>query len=241
MYKNKKIICIIPARKGSKGLKDKNIYPFLKKPLIYFSIKQALSSKYIDKIVFSTDSNTYASIAKKYGINVPELRPKKYSTDYVTDLKLFKYELIKSIKEGFKPDIYVNLRPTSPIRTHLEIDKCIEHIINNNNIDSVRSVHKNNFVVQKTWFIKRNILHNSINHNSKIEEWNLPRQKLKPSYMQNGSIDIGRVKIILKNRSMTGKKIKPFIQNHFCDIDNLASLKSTEKFAKKSKILDKYL
>ena len=59
--------------------------------------------------------------------------------------------------------------------------------------------------------------------------------------MQNGSIDIGRVKNILKNRSMTGKKIKPFIQNHFCDIDNLASLKSTEKFAKKSKILEKYL
>tara|TARA_B100000925_G_scaffold191427_1_gene144830 strand:+ start:456 stop:1178 length:723 start_codon:yes stop_codon:yes gene_type:complete len=240
MFKGKKIVCIIPARSGSKAIKDKNLSKLLGYPLIYFSIKQAMSSKYIDKIIFSSDSITYIKIARKIGLKINNLRPKKYATDYSKDIDLFHYELFKLYKENYKPDIYVNLRPTSPLRTHKEIDLCIRKLINSK-ADSIRSVTKNDFIIQKTWFLRNKYLINTTCKDSKKEEWNLPRQKLEESYMQNGNIDIGRVRNIFDLKSMTGKKIIPYVQNFFCDIDTKNDLIEARKIAKKLKILNQYL
>ena len=80
MYKRKKILAIIPARGGSQGLPGKNILPLLGKPLIAWSVEQALSSKYIDKVMVSTECSTIATIARQYGAEVPFLRPKKLAT-----------------------------------------------------------------------------------------------------------------------------------------------------------------
>jgi len=241
MFLGKKIVCIIPARSGSKGLKNKNIAKLLNKPLIYFAIKQALASKFIDKIVFSTDSRNYANICEKIGLKVNSLRAKKYALDNSLDIDLFKYEILKLKKKGFNPDIFVNLRPTSPIRTHLEIDNCLKKLINNTNADSIRSICKNNFAIQKNWFIEGKLLRNVVNKSFNKQEWDMPRQKLEPSYMQTGSIDIGRVNNIMSKNSMTGNKILPFIQKFNCDIDNQIDLIEAENIAKKSKKLDRYL
>lgn len=240
MFKGKKIVCIIPARKGSKGIKNKNISKLFGYPLIYFSIKQAMSSKYIDDIIFSSDSIDYINIARKIGLEVNHLRPQKYSKDYSKDIDLFNYELLKFYKENYKPDIYVNLRPTSPLRSHKEIDFCIKKLINSN-ADSIRSVTKNDFVIQKTWYLRDKYLVNTTCKNSKKEEWNLPRQKLEKSYMQNGNIDIGRVNNIFNLKSMTGSKIIPYVQDFFCDIDNKKDLIKAGKIARKLKILQQYL
>ena len=241
VFKKKKIICIIPARSGSKGINNKNIAILINKPLIYYAIKQALSSKYIDKIIFSTDSAKYAKLAKNYGLEVDKLRPKKYARDTSRDIDLFRYEITRSISELFMPDIYVNLRPTSPLRTHHEIDFCIKKLINNKNFDSIRSVTQNNFVVQKTWFLRKNRLINTISKSSKFEEWNLPRQELEKSFMQTGSIDIGRVSNVLMKNSMTGKNILAYKEKYFCDIDKKEDLINAEKLARKTKKLNYYL
>jgi CMP-N,N'-diacetyllegionaminic acid synthase len=241
MYKKKKIVCIIPARAGSKGIRNKNISKILGKPLIFFAIRQAMSSKYIDKIIFSTDSIKYANYAKKLGVNVEKLRPKKYAQDNSRDIDLFRYELLNLKKQNFYPDIYVNLRPTSPMRSHKDIDNAIKKLVNNIKYDSIRSVTENNFVIQKTWFVRKNSLINTVSNSSKIEEWNLPRQELEKSFIQTGSIDIGRTDNIIIKNSMTGKKIMPFIEEFFCDIDKESDLLNAENLAKKTKKLYPYL
>ena len=81
MYKDKKILAIIPARGGSKGLPGKNIKPLLGKPLIGWTIEQALTSKYIDEIFVSTDSREIADVAETFGVQVPDLRPEELAND----------------------------------------------------------------------------------------------------------------------------------------------------------------
>ena len=88
MYKNNKVLVIIPARSGSKGIKNKNIKILKKKPLISYTIKYAKNSNFVDQIVVTTDSTKYAKIAKKFGASVPFLRSKKLAGDKLTKLSL---------------------------------------------------------------------------------------------------------------------------------------------------------
>ena len=81
MYKSSKILCIIPARSGSKGLPGKNIKRLLGKPLLYYTIKQARRSKYIDRVIVSTDSKKIAGLAKRFGAEIPFMRPKGLARD----------------------------------------------------------------------------------------------------------------------------------------------------------------
>ena len=89
----KEIIAIIPARSGSKSIKNKNIVNLFGKPLIYYSINVAIKSKYISRVIVSTDSKKIKKIALKYGAEVPFLRPKKYSLDNSKDYEVINHAL----------------------------------------------------------------------------------------------------------------------------------------------------
>ena len=93
MYQDKKIYALVPARSGSKSIKDKNILEFRGKPLLAHSIQQALDSQYIDKVYLSTDSPQYAEIGKSCGAEVPFLRPESISGDFATDFEVFEHFL----------------------------------------------------------------------------------------------------------------------------------------------------
>ena len=125
-----KIIAIIPARSGSKRVKNKNIKKLMGLPLLVHTIKHSLSSKLIDRTIVSTDSKKYSKIAIKYGAEIPFLRPDKISGDRSTDLECFKHciEFLKE-KENYIPDIIVHLRVTYPIRENNIIDKCIKLLL----------------------------------------------------------------------------------------------------------------
>ena len=131
MFKKKKIIALIPARSGSKGLPGKNIRLLLGKPLLAWSIEQALASNYIDKVVVSTDSITIAAIAKKHGAEVPFLRPARLATDtaQTMDVVLQALQYFSEKQERF--DYLVLLEPTSPLRETADIDKCIKKLAEN--------------------------------------------------------------------------------------------------------------
>ena len=124
--KNQKILAIIPARSGSKGLKNKNILRLNKKPLVKFTIDQAKKSKFINKISVSTDSKIVNKIAKKEKIWCDKLRPKKISGDKSKLYHAIKF-VIDNIK--FKPDIIVELHPTHVFRTTNLIDQAIKIFI----------------------------------------------------------------------------------------------------------------
>ena len=126
------ILCIIPARSGSKGIKDKNIHQLYGKPLIQWTIEQVFKSNYYSnmKIIVSTDSEDYAKIIEKIGIKVPFLRPKEISGDLSTDYEFIKHCLDWLLtNENYKPEIILQLRPTQPCRKVKDIDNCLDFFI----------------------------------------------------------------------------------------------------------------
>ena len=150
------IIAIIPARSGSKSIKDKNITPYKGKPLIYHSIKIALKSKYIDRVIVSTDSYKYKKISLKFGAEVPFLRPKKYSSDNAIDFDYILHASKFLIKNNYYPDIIILLRPSTPNRSVQVVDKGINFFIKNlKKYDSMRSVSEFSQPAQKLFMINK--------------------------------------------------------------------------------------
>ena len=135
------IAAIIPARGGSKSIPRKNIISFLGKPLIYWSIVVAIKSKLIDRVIVSTDDKEIAEIAKKFGAEIPFMRPKHLGGDLVLDYPVIRHCLdYLSESEGYQPDIVVQLRPTSPLRPDGLVDEGISKLISNPAADSLRVV-----------------------------------------------------------------------------------------------------
>lgn len=126
MFKNKRVIAIIPARMGSKRLPNKNIKIFNGRPLLYWSIVAAKKVKIIDKIYVSTDSLKIKKIAVKYGALVPFLRPKKYAYDNSPSQELI-IHLLKNL--NYKIDYVVLLQPTSPLRNYRDIEASLKNCI----------------------------------------------------------------------------------------------------------------
>ena len=124
-----KKIAFIPARSGSKRIKDKNIYPLNGAPLIAYSIVSAIKSNIFDQVVCATDSKEYADIAISYGASVPFLREDNSSGDHSPDIMWVKYMLEGLAHQGMSYDYFSILRPTSPFRTAETIKRAWEKFI----------------------------------------------------------------------------------------------------------------
>ena len=126
MIGQQRLLAIIPARGGSKRLPGKNIMDLAGKPLIAWTIEAALNSKYIDRVVVSTDDQEISNVSIKYGVEVPFLRPKSLATDDASSIDTIINVLgeIKIIDQHY--EYIVLLQPTSPLRTEIDIDKAIE-------------------------------------------------------------------------------------------------------------------
>ena len=215
------IYSLIPARSGSKRIKDKNILMFKAKTLLELAIEQSLKTKKIKRTFVSTDSKKYQNISIKVGAECPYLRPKNISQDKSTDLECFKHFLIKLRELNIKkPDVIVHLRPTYPTRSVELISLCINKFLSKKKIHSLRTVIKIKHNMQKMWFIdKKKILYNPITSNN--NQHSLPFQNLKKTYLQTNCVDIISVKNTLEKNSMTGKRIYGFETSHNFDIDEL--------------------
>lgn len=219
-----KIICIIPARSGSKGIPHKNIKLFHNKPLLAWSISQAQQSKYNMRIIVSTDSEQYATIANNHGAETPFLRPSEISQDLSTDYECIKHCLdwLKN-NDNYIPDIVLQLRPTQPLRKIETIDNCLDIFIQNrNNYSSLRTVVE----FEKSPYKMYNIVDNQLlplftEINNIKEPYNQCRQVLPKTYLHNGYIDIFNADIIHDN-TISGLSIYPYVmnKNDVIDIDN---------------------
>jgi len=140
MYNDNKILCIIPARSGSKGIPGKNIKPICEKPLIAYSIEQALNTKLIDRTVVSTDNEKIAEISRNFGAEVPFFRPSHLATDEAStlDVLLHTIEWFKN-NENLDYDIILLLHANTPLRNKIDIEKCVEILVDQN-ADNVFSV-----------------------------------------------------------------------------------------------------
>ena len=221
MIKNIEICAIIPARSGSKQIKHKNIFKFNGKPSLYYSIKAAKLSKKINKIVFSSDSKKYLSIASKYKPHILHLRSKVNSRSTATDLD-FLSEIYKYLyrKLNYKPDVFALLRANSPTKSMKDINNAINLFLKNyNKFSSLRSVNLMNETSYKTYYIKKNTLISVMTNKSKIDNTNIPKEKFRNTFAGNGCIDLIKTSN-LKKRILYGNKCYAFIPKHRCvDID----------------------
>ena len=227
MYKKKKILVVIPARSGSKGIKNKNIKTFKKKPLLSHSISYAKKCKLIDQIIVSTDSIRYANIAKKYKASVPFLRSKKLSGDKVQDYPVIK-DCLKMSEKYYKDlfDYIVLLRPTSPLREKNLIEKGLQKLHRNKIGTSIRSVIKTRHHPYRHWKINKKGELKSIIDNLK-EPYNIPRQQLPKMFFQSGDIEIIKRATIMKG-SISGPHVIPLEVKSYKDIDVIEDLKNVK-------------
>ncbi|MBE6044613.1 MULTISPECIES: cytidylyltransferase domain-containing protein [Clostridium] len=225
MYKNKRILAVIPARGGSKGIPHKNIINFCGKPLIAYSIEAAKKSKYIDYILVSTDDREIQGVSLRYGAKAPFLRPKEISDDKSKsiDVVLHSINYLKDNDEIF--DYVILLQPTSPLRTEKDIDAAIETIIEKEG-RSLVSLCK----VDENPILMRTIEYGKLKPILKFDGDNLRRQDLPEFYIFNGAIYINTVDMLIENRTFVDEHTIPYIMERHksVDIDNMLDVKIAE-------------
>ena len=224
MQKNRsKIWAIIPARSGSKSIKDKNLKKIGGRSLIEHSIRSAKEINQVEKIIFSSDSKKYLKIANKIGVDILHHRSIKASKDNSTDLDFFK-DFIKNYSIKDLPDFFIHLRPTTPIRKKKYLNDAVRLFLENHKkFTAMRSASKMSESSFKTFIIKDSKLC-SINNNFKLDFFNNPKNSFPNTYFPNGYIDIIKTKNILKN-FIHGNKVLPYLTNGMIiDIDTLDDL-----------------
>lgn len=209
------VVAILLARGGSKGLPRKNILPLAGKPLLAYSIEAAKSSRYVTRVIVSTDDDEIASVAHELGAEVPFVRPDDLADDFATSEVALKHavEWLRD-NEGYETDIVVYLQITDLFRTPLMIDQCVEALLTDPDLDSAfmgHIEHKNFWRQQGDAFVR---LANDM-------PYGVPRQQKEPLYREDtGTACATRASVVLSGRRLGDRsKVIPYEQNiHFIDI-----------------------
>jgi CMP-N,N'-diacetyllegionaminic acid synthase len=227
---NKKILGLIPARGGSKGVPKKNIKLLNGYPLIWYTHQAAINSKLLHQTIVSTEDSEIKSICLNFEMDVPFDRPKSLATDQTptNDVVLHSLEQMESMGEFY--DAVCLLQPTSPLRGPQLIDKAIAQFINTN-VDSLISVRKVPSKYNPHWVFEPNdegLLKIATGENEIISR----RQDLPDAYIRDGAIYITSTKVIKEQRSLYGESISYFEHNNnnHINIDRLEDWEKAEQF-----------
>lgn len=207
-----KILAIIPARGGSKGIPRKNIKALSGKPLIAWSIQQALASASIDRVVVSTDDDEIAEISRKYGAEVPFIRPDEYATDTASTEVAMIHAVTELANQGYRPDYVMLLQATSPVRRPGAIEAAIQTLIQSKADSLVSATEIHPFIWKNPENAKANYdFQNRPRRQDLGEEGRL--------YEENGSIYLTRTDILLNDRCRLGGKIVIYPMSTIENID----------------------
>lgn len=188
----KEILAVIPARGGSKSVYKKNIKPLYGEPLIKYTIKEALNSKYITRVVLSTDDEEIAEVAKKHGAEVPFLQSEETAQFASSALSAVLHVLNKlEKKENYKPDIVVYLQPTSPFRKNHHIDQAIKMLLEDKELDGVFGAQQ---VEHHPYMVFKKNEKGHVVPFLDIKDRPLRRQELPEMYVTNASLYVTRRK-----------------------------------------------
>jgi N-acylneuraminate cytidylyltransferase len=237
------IWAFIPARSGSKSIKNKNIKKFCGKPLIYYTFKILSNIKNIKKIIFSTDSMNYIKIAKKFGIKfLPHIRSKKTSRDLATDLEVFQ-EFIKNEKKKRVnlPEFFLHLRPTTPFRKPEVVNKAIQKFFKiKNNYTAMRSISKLSNTGFRTLILKKKTLVSMFGKNKNMDKLNIARQNFPNTFIANGYVDIIKTKLLEQNKIHGNKVYGLLTEGLNSDIDTLEDFNNLETILKNNEHFQRY-
>ncbi len=221
-----KVIALVTARSGSKGVPDKNIKNIGGHSLLDWSIMSSLKTQSISNVYLSTDSEDYASIGKECGALVPFLRPKELASDTATDLDVIKHFL--SVVDE-KPDALVHLRPTTPLRDPSILDKAIELFFSKKDeLTSLRSVHEMSESAYKSFEVNEKGFLSTIGSIESGDKANLPRQSFPKTYVANGYADVLDPIYILKANKLHGDRILAYQTPVVTEVDSIEDLQYLE-------------
>lgn len=227
-----KILAIIPARGGSKGIPRKNIRLLCGKPLIAYTIEAALSSKYIDRVVVSTEDKEIAQIAEGYGAEVVP-RPLQLAKDDTPSPLVFQHA-IKYLEEveNFFPAIIVILQPTSPLRTVDDIDEAMDKFLHTD-CDSVVSLCEVEYPPHWMYTLEKDRLKPVIEGGEKVTQ----RQDAPKVYRLNGAVYVTHRNIIMEQNRVVGGHMRAYIMpvETSIDIDTEIDLKFAELLMRERK------
>jgi CMP-N-acetylneuraminic acid synthetase len=220
-----KVVAIITARGGSKGLPRKNVLLLNGKPLISFTIDAALQSGIFDKVIVTTDDDEIKKVSLMFGAQVID-RPKDLATDHASSLDVIEHSLLELLNNGDEITHFVLLQPTSPLRNYKNIIESWSLYLKGD-YSSLVSVESLSFHPQKTLLIRDDGL---IYPTSSWEDLTKPRQELAEAVKPNGAIYISQVDRFLQTKNLF---VEPFgvykmTKKQSIDIDNLSDLKKAE-------------
>lgn len=223
---SKFVIALIPARKGSKGIKRKNMKMLCNYPLIHYTFRAALDSKLIDEVYLSSDDDAILSYAQDLGIKTI-MRPKKFSTDYATATEVVEHFFSTVPEVLLNQDPYVvYLQPTSPLRNNIHIDEALELMAKEktHTLLSITQLEKSPY---KSFFINQEGQVQSL-FDEKLS--NARRQDLPTTYISNGAIYVFRVSDFKKRSGFPSNGSTPFIMNReeSVDVDTEEDIKYIE-------------
>lgn len=225
-----KVVAIIPARGGSKGIPRKNLVPLRGKPLIAHSIEHARAASTVDRVIVSSEDAEILEVSRKWGAETPFVRPQVLAEDHVFDHPVFEHALdFLREKEGYVPDLVLHLRPTAPFRRAGWIDESVRLLAATAAADSLRSVSPPAQHPYRIFRIGADGFLDPIMKHEHPVPYLLRRQDLPPMYYYNCVIDITRPATVHEKKSMTGDRILPYVMDpdDALDIDTSRDLAVT--------------
>ena len=225
----KKILGIIPARGGSKGIQDKNIKALNGKPLIAYTIEAGLGSKLLTDMIVSTDSEKIKEVAETFGAKAPFMRPPELSHDTALAIPTIQHA-VSTFEDmmGFTYDYIIMLQPTAPLRLAEDIDKSLEQLIASDADSIISIVDVDNYHPIKMKSIENGLLKDYID--TGLE--NPPRQELPPVYIVNGAIYATKRDVFMNENTFKGKRCIPYVMSteRSANIDNITDFIVAEYF-----------
>ncbi len=210
MIGEKKILAVIPARGGSKGVPRKNIRELAGKPLIAWTIEAAKKSKYIDRLILSSEDPEIIEVAKSYGCEVPFVRANELAQDDTPGIEV----VLDAVQRCPGYTHVLLLQPTSPFRTHKHIDDLIEEF-NQAKINCIVSVTKPD--KHPMW----SFLMTDDNSLTPFYDYDIPlnRQALPPAYVLNGAFYLAGINWLIKKRTFLSKESYGFVMSQDISLD----------------------
>ena len=206
------IVALIPARAGSKRVPDKNIRLLAGHPVMAYTIAAALDSGVFLDVIVSTDSEHYAEIARYYGAEIPFLRPPELAGDVSPDIEWLEYTLKRLQEDNRKYDCFSILRPTSPFRLPETIQRAWQAFLAEEGVDSLRAVEKCQQHPGKMWVMRGKRMMPLLPLSPPEQPWHSSQyQSLPEVYVQNASLEIAWMRVVLEERTIAGNVLMPFL------------------------------
>jgi N-acylneuraminate cytidylyltransferase len=224
-----RIVALIPARSGSKRVVGKNVRPLAGHPVMAYTLAAARASGVFVDVVLSTDSEEYADIGRRYGAEVPFLRPATLAGDTSPDIEWVVHALRGLAAAGRTYDAFSILRPTSPFRLPTTIQRAWKQFLGHPEADSLRAVEKCKQHPGKMWVLKGALMVPLLSprHQREIlgqEQGHTPwhssqYQSLPPVYVQNASLEIAWCRVALEGGTIAGENVVPFLTEGYEGFD----------------------